>query len=210
VPNADISLGSDLTGHSGGATIAPSELVKRLESAERQAQQELTSRLAAAGFKSVLIANRLAKSAGVSTAKNAWSAGADAIRQYRARLARIESAYQDSVLTAQRAQHWSSEETRAWTSRQSLAEPAETSQLADLMFSQVDEGLDILAALDGDYTIRNDAITFKSAATATRYTSIRGWVDQRISSWSATPETARPYSVTTILRALGDGFPVAQ
>ena len=33
-------------------------------------------------------------------------AGADAIRQYRGKIARLESAYEDSVLSAQRAKRW--------------------------------------------------------------------------------------------------------
>ena len=207
---ADFNVGADVGSRTSGATASPSELVARLLTAERQAQQELKNQLASAGFRNVLAAGRLGSSSGVGAARSAWSAGADAIRQYRGRLARLESAYEDSVLTAQRAQRWAGEEMRAWASRQSLAEPAETSQLADLMFSQVSEGLEILAALDGDYTIKDDRISFKNATPATRYTSIRGWVEQRTSSWAGIPENARPYSVTAILHALGEGFPAAQ
>ena len=207
---ADLGVGQAVIGRPSGVTASPSQLAARLLAAERQAQQELDGRLSAAGFSNVLGAGRLGTASGVGVARSAWSAGAEAIRLYRGRLARLESAYEDSVLSAQRAQRWSSEEMRAWASRQSLAEPAETSQLADLMFSQVNEGLEILAALDGDYTIKDQSISFKNATSATRYTSIRGWVEQRTSSWSGIPESARPYSVTAILHALGEGFPAAQ
>jgi hypothetical protein len=209
-PAADLGVAPPAIGLPSGTTASPSELAARLLTAERQAQKELDGRLSAAGFRNVLGADRLGTASGVGAARSAWSAGTEAIRQYRGRLARLESAYEDSVLSAQRAQRWSSEEMRAWASRQSLAEPAETSQLADLMFSQVNEGLEILAALDGDYTIKDQTISFKNATSATRYTSIRGWVAQRTSSWAGTPESARPYSVTVILRALGEGLPSAQ
>lgn len=192
------------------ATASPSELVRRLTAAERQAQQELNGRLAAAGFRNLLSSERLSNTSGVGTSRTAWGAGADAIRQYRGKIARLESAYEDSVLSAQRAKRWSGEDMRAWASRPSLAEPTETSQLADLMFSQVNEGLEILAALSGEYTVKGQAISFKNAASATRYTSIRGWVEQRMSAWAGIPESARPYSVTAILHALGDGFPAVQ
>jgi len=207
---ADFNVGADVAARATGPASSPSQLVGRLVIAERQAQQELNNRLAAAGFRNVLAPGRLGSASGVGGARSSWSAGADAIRQYRGRLARLESAYEDSVLTAQRAQRWSGEETSAWATRQSLAEPAETSQLADLMFSQVNEGLEILAALDGDYTIKADHITFKNATSATRYTSIRGWVEQRTSTWAGIPESARPYSVTVMLHALGEGFPAIQ
>ncbi len=207
---ADFNVGADVGARATGPAASPSQLVERLVTAERQAQQELNNRLASAGFRSVLAPGRLGSASGVGAARSAWSAGADAIRQYRGRLARLESAYEDSVLSAQRAQRWSGEEMRAWASRQSLAEPAEISQLADLMFSQVNEGLEILAALDGDYTIKADRITFKNATSATRFTSIRGWVEQRTSTWAGIPESARPYSVTLILHALGEGFPAIQ
>ncbi|HXI20751.1 MAG TPA: hypothetical protein VNH46_06680, partial [Gemmatimonadales bacterium] len=101
----------------------------------------------------------------------------------------------------------SADEMRTWATRQSLAEPAETSQLGDLMFSQVSEGLDILAALQGQYEVKDGKISFKNAASATRYTGIRNWVEQRTQSWTATPESARPVTVTLILAALGNGFP---
>ena len=207
---ADLKVGADVGSRAAGPSASPSQLVERLVNAERQAQQELNRSLASAGFRNVLATGRLSSASGVGAARSAWSTGADAIRQYRGRLARLESAYEDSVLSAQRAQRWSGGEITAWATRQSLAEPAETSQLADLMFSQVNEGLDILAALDGEYTIKGDEITFKNATSATRYTSIRGWVAQRTSTWASIPESARPYSVTVILHALGDGLPAVR
>lgn len=205
---AELNLGTPTTAKA--AMTNPTELVRRLVVAERQAQQELNGKLAAAGFRNVLSTEHLVSASGVGSARSAWTAGADAIRQYRGRIARLESAYEDSVLSSQRSQRWSGEEMRAWTTRQSLAEPAESSQLADLMFSQVNEGLEILAALSGEYSVKGQSIAFKNATSATRYTSIRGWVEQRTSTWTGIPETARPYSVTAILHALGDGFPVAQ
>jgi gentisate 1,2-dioxygenase len=99
---------------------------------------------------------------------------------------------------------------RAWAGHQGQAEPVETSQLIDLMFSQVGEGLDLLAALDGQYEIKGGVIVFKNPASGTRYTSIRSWVDQRMQAWAGTPESARPYSVSAILRALGEGLPASQ
>lgn len=209
VPSSDLGLGSDIrTGTPSAVVASPSELTRRLETAEKLAQLELGTRLG--GFRSLFTPNRLTTAEGVVAAKNAWSNGADMLRQYRARIARMEKAYEDSVLTAQRSQRWSSEEMRAWAGHQSQAEPVETSQLADLMFSQVSEGLDLLAALDGQYEIKGGVIAFKNPASGTRYTSIRTWVDQRMQVWSGTPESARPYSVSAILRALGDGLPANQ
>mgnify|MGYP003503077259 CR=1 FL=1 len=99
-----------------------------------------------------------------------------------------------------------SESTVLWRK----AETAETAQLADLMISQVTEGLELLAALDGKYQIKGDRIVFNNAGSIPRYLSIRTWVDQRMGVWQATPENARPHTLNAILRALGEGFPAAQ
>lgn len=205
-PTTSIDLSTDLaTRESTVTAVSPADLARRIDAAERQAQQDLAARLGA--FSSVLSAAQLSTPEGVTQAQGAWSAGAQAIRQYRARIARLEQAYEDSVLASQRQQHWSSEEMRPWATHQSPAEPAETSQLVDLMLNQVGEGLGLLAGLSGEYTIRDDKIRFNNPASASRYISIRTWVEQRTESWSSTPEGARPQTVNLILRALGDGFP---
>jgi hypothetical protein len=209
VPSSDLGLGTDIrAGGAGAEIVAPTELTRRLETAEKLAQLELGTKLG--GFRALFAPNRLASAEGVASARNAWTAGAEVLRQYRARIARMEKAYEDSVLTAQRAQRWSSEEMRAWAGHQSQAEAVETSQLNDLMFSQVSEGLNLLAALDGQYEIKGGVIIFKNPSSGTRYTSIRTWVDQRMQVWSGTPESARPYSVSAVLRGLGDGLPPSQ
>ncbi len=204
---ADLALGGDVRAPATVTAISPAELTRRLESSERQVEQELQSRLAAAGFRGVFGGDRLATSDGVAGARTAWAAGADALRQFRARVARLEQAYADSVLSSQRAQKWTSEEMRSFASHQSPAEPADVAQLSDLMMSQVGEALEILAALDGQYEYKSGVITFRTPASATRFTGIRGWVDQRMQTWQAIPEGARPRSISAILRALGDGLP---
>jgi hypothetical protein len=208
MPVGEISLGADVPAKSTASAVAPSELVRRLNSAQKDAQLDLNGRLVSLGFRGVINPARLGSPALVAAARTAWSGGVDAIRTYRSRIARIEKAYEDSVLTSQRAQRWSGEEMRAWTTRQSLSEPSDASQLSDLMFTQVGEGLELLASTD--FTIKGDKITFKDAGSATRYTSIRGWVEQRMATWSSTPESARPYSISATLRALGDGFPTVE
>jgi hypothetical protein len=205
-PATDLDLGTDLAPPpTSNRAVAPSDLARHLETAEKQAQQELAARLG--GFKGVLGAARLSSSPGAAQAQSAWNTGADAIRQYRAKIARLEQAYEDSALASQRAERWTGDAMRGWATRQSLAEPGETSQLVDLMLSQVSEGLGLLAGLDGQYDLRDGKIRFKSPASASRYVSIRSWVEQRTESWSSTPEGARPHTVSLILRALGDGFP---
>jgi len=209
VPSGDLGLGAELRAEAAPTeVIPPTELTRRLETAEKLAQLELGTKLG--GFHSLFPPSRLAKPEGLTAARNAWSNGADVLRQYRAKIARMEKAYEDSVLTSQRAKRWSSEEMRAWAGHQSQAEPVETSQLIDLMFSQVSEGLDLLAALDGQYQIKGGVIAFKNPTSGTRYMSIRTWVDQRMQAWSGTPESARAYSVSAVLRALGDGLPETQ
>jgi hypothetical protein len=208
--SGDISIGTDVGTRGSANAVAPSELVRRLAAAQKDAQLDLNGRLATLGFRGVINPARLGTPALVAAARTAWTGGVDAIRSYRARIARTEKAYEDSVLTSQRSQKWPGDEMRAWAGRQSLAEPSDASQLSDLMFTQVSEGLEILSSMPGDYTIKGDKISFKEAAGATRYASIRGWVEQRMATWASTPESARPYSVSATLRALGDGFPAVE
>lgn len=209
ISTADIGLSSN-DRNAKPTAIAPSELARRAEVAERVAQQELAVRLGSAGFRSLLAPTRIGSAEGAASTRNAWIAGSDAIRQYRSRIGRIENAYEDSMLASQRAERWPAQELRAWGARQSLAEAGDVSQLADLMFSQITEALDLLAALNGQYEIKNGVIDFRSPGAESRYTSIRNWVEQRMQSWSATPESARPHTVTMILRALGDGLPAVK
>ena len=205
MPAPDLELGTDLAPAPTSTAPTPSELARSLEAAERQAQQELAARLG--GFKGLLGPVRLTSSGSAAQAQSAWNIGAGAIRQYRAKIARLEQAYEDSALASQRTQRWTGDAMRGWATRQSLAEPGETSQMVDLMLTQVDAGLGLLAGLDGQYEIRDGKIRFRNPDSASRYLSIRTWVEQRTESWSSTPEGARPHTVTVILRALGDGFP---
>lgn len=208
VAEGDLDLGTQAAGEPASAGIAPGEFARRLEVAEKQARQELATRTA--GFRSVLAIDRLATLDGVTQSKAVWSGGADAIRQYRAKMARLEQVYEDSVMATQRFQHWSAADMRGWAMHQSLAEPAETSQSADLMFNQVIEGLDILASLDGQYTVKGSTIRFKNPSAGSRYLSVRSWIEQRMQSWSATPEAARPHTVNLIMQAIGDGLPAVE
>jgi hypothetical protein len=208
VSPAELSLDADLGTAPSATSVAPSELIRRLETSERQAQQDLNARLA--GFRNVFAGSRLASREGVNQARAAWIGGADAVRQYRVRIARLQLAYEDSVLASQRASRWSGDDIRKWASRRSLAEPAETSQMADLMFSQVAEALDILSTLDGQYELKGNVIRFRNPVSGTRFMSVRTWVEQRMDNWSSTPESARPYTITAILQALGQGLPAVE
>ncbi len=206
---ASLTIGGDLpAARPSVSAVPPSELARRLTQAESQLQQDLNGRLG--GFRDLLTPDRLRTADGAARARSAWGAGADAIRQYRAHLARLQQAYEDSALTSQRAQRWPAEELRAWSARQTVAEPAEIAQLADLMVAQVSEGLDLLAASDGQYVMKGDRVAFTAPGSVPRYLSIRTWVEQRMGSWQAQPENARPYTVSLLLRALGEGFPAVQ
>ncbi|HTS88013.1 MAG TPA: hypothetical protein VMG41_05930 [Gemmatimonadales bacterium] len=205
VPTTDLGLTPSTGSTTATAAVPPAELAKRLDAAERRARTELVAALS--GFHDVLNASRLGAPGGVSQARADWNSGVTALRQYRARIARLEQTYEDSVLASQRAQSWSPDAMRPWATRQSPAEPTETSQLAELMFAQVNEGLDVLGSLQGQYEIRDGRIKFSNPTSGTRFLSIRTWVDQRMQSWAATPDGARPPTVSAILRALGEGFP---
>jgi hypothetical protein len=205
VPAAEVDLGG---APSINPTIglSPSEIARRLTAAQAQARAGLDRSLGA--FSDMLTPAQLGTLDAVKATRATWVASGDAIRAYRATIARLESAYNDSLLSAQRAQKWPASELRAWSARPSYAEPSETSQIADLMVDQVAEGLDLLIASGGQYQFRNGRIQFAAAADAARYSIIQSWVSNRRQQWAAMPASTQPATIGLLLRALGDGLPM--
>jgi hypothetical protein len=185
--------------------LSPSELARRVTASEAEARAELDRTLGT--LTNLFTPARLATLDGVRSSRSTWVASGDAIRSYRATIARLESAYGDSLLQSQRVRKWPSSELRAWSARPSYAEPAEVSQIADLMVDQVSEALDLLAATSGQYQIRNGRIQFSAASNAARYGVIQSWVSNRRQQWAAMPASTRPATITLLLQALGEGLP---
>ena len=209
ISSAKVDLSSSTSASS--SAIAPSELSRRYAAATAQTKQEFLAKVVSSGFIRIFSTQRLATTDGISGAQAAWSGGAEAVRQYRARIAKLESIYGDSVVSSQRSQRWPPEEMRAWASHASLAESSDAVQVADLMFRQVGDMLALLQAQQGQYEVKGGGFAFKDPAVAQRYNSTRIWVAQRAESWASTPESARPLTISQILKALGDGLPaVAQ
>jgi len=204
-PNVELSAVT-----SGESGVAPSELTRRYGAASAAARQDLGSKLMAAGFIRIFSASRLSSSEGITDAASAWSAGAEAIAQYRTKMARIEKAYDDSVLASQRLGKWPPNELRAWAGRTSYVEPTDLAQASDLMFKQVSELLSLLDKQQGQFEVKGGAFAFKDLNAKQEYNAKRIWIAQRMDSWSSTPESARPLTVTQILKALGDGLPGVQ
>jgi hypothetical protein len=195
---------------SGGSGIAPSELTRRYGAAATAVREDLYSKLMAAGFIRIFSASRLSTSEGITDAASAWSAGSEAITQYRTRITRIEKAYDDSVLASQRSGKWPANEMRAWAGRASYVEPTDLTQASDLMFKQVSALLALLDKQQGQFEVKGGAFAFKDLNAKQEYNAKRIWIAQRMDSWSSTPESARPLTVTQVLKALGDGLPGVQ
>lgn len=195
---------------SGGSGVAPSELTRRFGVAATALRQDLGSKLMAAGFIRIFSASRLSSSEGITDASTAWSAGSEAITQYRTRIAKIEKAYDDSVLASQRSGKWPPDELRAWAGRTSFVEPNDLTQASDLMFKQVMDVLVLLSKQQGQFEVKGGAFAFKDLNAKQEYNAKRIWIAQRMDAWSSTPESARPLTVTQILKALGDGLPGVQ
>jgi outer membrane biosynthesis protein TonB len=210
---ASIDLGAKVdvpTVTTSGSGVAPSELTRRYNQAAATAKQDLYAKLMAAGFIRIFSVSRLSSADGVSSAQSAWSAGGDAISAYRTRIQKIEQAYDDSVLAAQRSGKWPPEELKVWAGRTSYTEPQESTQLANLMLKQVADLLGLLADQQGKLEVKGGAFAFKDPDIAQQYNSRRIWIAQHMETWNSTPEAARPLSTTQILKALGDGFPAGQ
>ena len=205
VPAADVDLGGTAS-VIPTTSLSPSEVARRLTAAEAQARADLDRSLG--DFSDLLTPVRLGTPEAVKATRATWVASGDAIRAYRSTIARLESAYNDSLLVAQRARKWPASELRAWSARPSYAEPAETSQIADLMVDQVAEGLDLLIASGGKYQFKNGRIHFAAPADAARYSIIQSWVSNRRQQWTSMPASTRPATIGLLLKAVGDGLPM--
>lgn len=210
VSSAQVTISTQSLTAPAAAVVAPSELARRFEAAERRAQQDMLGRLDSYGWNRLFTPSRLATPEGVASARSAWNAGAQVIRGYRGRIARLADAYDDSLLTSERAQRWPPEEMRAWSTRENLSEPAELTQISDLMLTQVDEALGLVATSADDARGKNQTIVFRSPDSATRYATIRSWISQRLETWKSLPESTRPATINRLLQALGEGLPAAQ
>jgi len=195
---------------SSGSGVSPSELTRRYGAVATSAREDLYSKLMAAGFIRIFSASRLSTSEGITDAASAWKGGSEAIAQYRTKITRIEKAYDDSVLASQRSGKWPPNELRAWAGRQSYVEPTDLTQASDLMFKQVSDLLALLDKEQGQFEVKGGAFAFKDLNAKQEYNAKRIWIAQRMESWSSTPESARPLTVTQILKALGDGLPGVQ
>lgn len=215
----DFSTGGDLgdtkvdvptTIATGAVGVAPSELLRRYNAAAASARQDLYAKLMAAGFIRIFSASRLSTIDGLNSAEGAWNQGGEGIRQYRAKIAKIEKVYDDSVLASQRSGRWPAAELRVWAGRTSFTEPTESAQVSDLMLKQVTELLTLLDSQQGKFEVKGGAFSFKDPDAGQQYNTKRIWVAQRMEQWGSTPEAARPLTVTQILKALGDGLPAGQ
>ena len=171
----------------GGTGIAPSELTRRYNVAATAAKQDLYGKLMSAGFIRIFSASRLASADGLSSAQAAWSTGGEAIAQYRTRIAKIEKAYDDSVLASQRTGKWPAVEMRVWAGRTSYVEPSEMTSASDLMFRQVSDLLILLDGQQGQIEVKGGAFAFKDLQAKQDYNTKRIWIAQRMDSWSGTP-----------------------
>jgi len=205
VPAAEIDLSGTPTVNPT-TSLSPSEIARRLTAAEVRARADLDRSLGA--FSDLLTPERLATPEAVKATRATWVASGDAIRAYRSTIARLESAYNDSLLVAQRARKWPASELRAWSARPTYSEPAETSQIADLMVDQVAEGLDLLIASGGKYQFKNGRIQFAAPSDAARYSIIQSWVSNRRQQWVSMPASTRPATIGLLLKAVGDGLPM--
>jgi hypothetical protein len=139
---------------------------------------------------------------GLSGARRALDAATTAVRQYHAREATIERAYQDSARKMER-NGATAADLRDWMTHPSLKESQEAAGEGARLVGQLDAVFALLQSQSGRYRIEGSMIRFDDADAAARYTDLQGWITRRLEHWSGQPASSVPTTVQPLLDGIG-------
>ena len=139
---------------------------------------------------------------GLSGARRALEAATTAVRQYHAREATIERAYQDSARKMER-NGATAADLRDWMTHPSLKESQEAAGEGARLVGQLDAVFALLQSQSGRYRIEGSMIRFDDADAAARYADLQGWITRRLEHWSGQPASSVPTTVQPLLDGIG-------
>jgi len=206
-PMIDLSTGGTELVSAG--TAAPragarsgSELAHGYARAYQGLWSDFSTQMDRSGMVRLFSQTQLTTSDGLSGARRALDAAATAVRQYHAREATIERAYQDSARAMERSGA-APAELRDWMTHTSLKESKEATDESARLLGQIDAVFALLQAQSGRYKIEGSSVRFDSADAAARYTELQGWITRRLEHWSGQPSTSVPITIRPLLEGIG-------
>jgi hypothetical protein len=163
---------------------------------------EFSAQMDRSGLVRLFSQTQLTTSDGLSGARRALDAATAAVRQYHAKEATIERAYQDSARALERGGATAAE-LRDWMTHPSLRESQEAAAESARLLGQIDAVFALLQSQAGRYRIEGSAIRFQDTDAAARYTDLQNWITRRLEHWSGQPASSVPATVQPLLAGIG-------
>lgn len=206
-PSIDLSgAGTDQvvagTGPSRSGTGDAAALARGYASAYAALDREFSVQMDRTGLVRLFSQTQLTTANGLAGARSALDAAGAAVRQYHAREASIERAYQDSARTVERAGA-SAADLRDWMTHPVLKESQEEAGESVRLIGQIDAVFALLQSQSGHYRVDGNNIRFDDADAAARYTDLQSWITRRMEHWSGQPASSVPTTLQPLLEGIG-------
>lgn len=205
-PSIDVSSGGTVKVDAGGAPRATpgsgSDLARSYTQAYDQLAKEFAGQMDRGGLVRLFSQTQLTTADGLAGARRGLDAATTAVRQYHAREASIEKAYQDSSRALERSGATPGD-MRDWITHLSRKESQEAAGEGTRLIGQIDAVFALLQAQSGRYRIDTNGIRFDNADAGARYAELQSWITRRLEHWSGQPASSVPTTVQPLLDGIG-------
>jgi hypothetical protein len=165
-------------------------------------ERDFNTQMDRSGLVRLFSQTQLTTTDGLAGARSALDAASTAIRQYHAREAAIERAYQDSARSIERSGA-SGADLRDWMTHPVLKESQEAAGEGVRLIGQIDAAFALLQSQSGRYRVEGTTIRFDDADAAARYTDLQSWITRRMEHWSGQPASSVPTTLEPLLEGIG-------
>lgn len=165
-------------------------------------QSDFSAQMDQSGLVRLFNQTQLTTADGLSGARRGLDAAAAAVRQYHAKEATIERAYQDSARALER-NGASASDLRDWMTHASLKESQEAAGESTRLIGQIDAVFALLQSQTGRYRVEGSTIKFEESNAAARYADLQTWITRRLEHWAGQPASAVPNTVEPLLEGIG-------
>jgi len=184
------------------ATGEAASLARSYASAYTTLERDFNAQMGRSGLVRLFSQTQLTTTDGLAGARSALDAAATAVRQYHAREAAIERAYQDSARSIERAGA-AGADLRDWMTHPILKESQEAAGESVRLIGQIDAAFALLQSQTGHYRVEGTTIRFDDADAAARYTDLQSWITRRMEHWSGQPASSVPTTLQPLLEGIG-------
>jgi hypothetical protein len=186
--------------HKGSGDAAA--LARGYASSYAALERDFNAQMDRSGLVRLFSQTQLTTTDGLAGARSALDAASAAIRQYHAREAAIERAYQDSARSIERSGA-SGADLRDWMTHPVLKESQEAAGEGVRLIGQIDATFALLQSQSGRYRVEGTTIRFDDADAAARYTDLQSWITRRMEHWSGQPASSVPTTLEPLLEGIG-------